>query len=70
MEMKASTVAYLVDTFSLLVEEKPFYTISVSQLTKKAVISRGTFYLYFEDMEEKLIKMTTIKNSWFILTKV
>lgn len=51
------------DTLSDLIEEKGFNAISVTDLTKRANINRGTFYIHYADkydlleqVEEELIK--------------
>lgn len=51
------------DTLSDLIEEKGFNEISVTDLTRRANINRGTFYLHYADkydlleqVEEELIK--------------
>lgn len=42
------------DTFIELYLEKPIHKITVTALTKKANITRGTFYIYFSDIYEVL----------------
>jgi AcrR family transcriptional regulator len=37
------------DTLLLLLEEKSFFNVTVSDLTQKAKINRGTFYLHYQD---------------------
>lgn len=49
--------ALICNTFIDMLEEKPFHTIKVTELTKRANISRSTFYLYFNsiyDVAEKI----------------
>lgn len=39
----------IIDAFTLLMEEKGFEAITVSDLTEKADINRGTFYQHYKD---------------------
>mgnify|MGYP001207964465 CR=1 FL=1 len=40
------------DAFVLLLQEKPFYKISVNNLTMRAGINRVTFYLHYRNIDE------------------
>lgn len=63
MEMerrKRRTQKLIIDTFFLLLNEKPFDKITVNQITTLADINRGTFYLHYHDKYELLEK--TIKT--------
>lgn len=42
------------DTLIALMKQKPFSAIKVSELTREAGISRSTFYVYFESIEDVL----------------
>jgi AcrR family transcriptional regulator len=42
------------DAFSELMEEKGFEAITVTDITKKADINRGTFYLHYQDKYDLL----------------
>ena len=46
------TKKMLHDAFIGLLQEKPFYKITVNTLTMKAGINRVTFYLHFQNMED------------------
>ncbi|MBJ8325093.1 TetR/AcrR family transcriptional regulator [Streptococcus pacificus] len=54
---KEQTKVYLTNAFISLLKTTPIHRINVSQLTKKAGISRGTFYLHYIDMDD-FIKTT------------
>lgn len=45
------------EAFFILVEEKDFEHISVKDITDKAMISRNTFYLHYEDKYDLLNKI-------------
>lgn len=53
--MSANTKQLILDTFIEELRSKPFDKITVSQLIKKANISRNTFYYHFEDIYALLI---------------
>ncbi|WP_044482114.1 TetR/AcrR family transcriptional regulator [Paenibacillus antibioticophila] len=46
------TKQLLHDAFVILLQEKPFFKISVNNLTTRAGINRVTFYLHYKNMEE------------------
>lgn len=46
------TKRLLQEAFIILLQEKPFYKISVHALTTQAQINRVTFYLHYKDMED------------------
>ncbi|MBJ8349271.1 TetR/AcrR family transcriptional regulator [Streptococcus zalophi] len=54
---KEQTRLYLTNAFIFLLKTTPIHRINVSQLTKKAGISRGTFYLHYIDIDD-FIKTT------------
>ncbi|MFS0593207.1 TetR/AcrR family transcriptional regulator [Cytobacillus horneckiae] len=56
---KRRTQKLILDTFFMLLNEKPFDKITVNQISKLADINRGTFYLHYQDKYELLEK--TIK---------
>lgn len=47
-----NTKTYLREAFFSLLEERPINQVTVSALTKKAGISRGTFYLHYLDIND------------------
>ena len=49
---------YIVIAFLDLLDKSPFDKISVSQIVKKAGISRSTFYLHFLDKYDLMDKLT------------
>ncbi|HEK9097303.1 TetR family transcriptional regulator [Streptococcus equi subsp. zooepidemicus] len=53
------TKAYLKQALINLLTEKSFEAITVSDLTKKAGVNRGTFYLHYRDKHDM---MTHLKN--------
>lgn len=40
------------DSISALVQEKPFHSISITEVCKRAEINRTTFYKYYKDMPD------------------
>ena len=46
------------DAFYSLVEEKGFEHITVKDITERAMISRNTFYLHYEDKYDLLNKIS------------
>ncbi|MGT2771599.1 TetR/AcrR family transcriptional regulator [Streptococcus marimammalium] len=56
-QKKEQTKLYLTKAFVILLKTTPLHRINVSQLTKKAGISRGTFYLHYIDIDD-FIKTT------------
>lgn len=62
LRVKKTKLAIKQALFQLL-EEKPFEKISISDITSRAMINRGTFYLHYEDkfallesIEEELLE--------------
>ncbi|VTS25385.1 TetR family transcriptional regulator [Streptococcus porcinus] len=51
---QTETLNFLREALIALLAEKDFETISVSDLTKRAGINRGTFYLHFRDKYEMI----------------
>ncbi|SQF39508.1 transcriptional regulator [Streptococcus ferus] len=49
---RKNTKTYLREAFFSLLEERPINQVTVSALTKKAGISRGTFYLHYLDIND------------------
>ena len=48
------TMTAIKNIFLNLIEEKPYYKISVSKITERADISRSTFYLHYSDIYDLL----------------
>lgn len=51
-EQTARTRQTIIDAFWELALEQGLYNVTVSAVTKKARLNRGTFYVYFADMPE------------------
>lgn len=51
------TLNQLTDAMTQLSKEKPVYRITVAELTAKANVSRGTFYLHFTDIYDMYEKI-------------
>ena len=49
---RKNTKTYLREAFFSLLEERPINQVTVSALTKKAGVSRGTFYLHYLDIND------------------
>ncbi len=49
----------IIDTYLSLIQEKPWDKVSVMELCKKAEITRGTFYLYYEDIYDLMEQIET-----------
>ncbi|VTS23212.1 TetR family transcriptional regulator [Streptococcus pseudoporcinus] len=60
---QTDTLNYLREALIALLADKDFETISVADLTKKAGLNRGTFYLHFRD---KYDMITTSKRNILI----
>lgn len=56
---KENTRRYLDLALVELLQEVPFHKVSVSNLTKKAGLSRGTFYLHYVDIDDFLNSQKT-----------
>lgn len=52
--MAAHTQRIILETFEEMLEEKPFYKITVSALVKRCGISPNTFYYHYEDIYDLL----------------
>lgn len=50
--MVTKTEKQVCETLITLMKEKPYSSIKVSELTREAGISRSTFYVYFESIED------------------
>ncbi|NUH88085.1 TetR/AcrR family transcriptional regulator [Bacillus thuringiensis] len=50
------TTRYLRDALIELLEERDLNTISVQNITDKAELTRGTFYLHYQDKQDFLLK--------------
>lgn len=66
------TEKLLDDTFIDILSTKPLHKISVKEITTKANLSRGTFYLHYEDkysilekIEETMLRELLMVNSTF-----
>ncbi|OIK22644.1 TetR/AcrR family transcriptional regulator [Bacillus amyloliquefaciens] len=70
---KRRTQKLILDTFFMLLNEKPFDKITVNQISKLADINRGTFYLHYQDKYELLEKTIKIHinhmNQYCLLIK-
>ncbi|PMU45773.1 TetR family transcriptional regulator, partial [Pseudomonas sp. GP01-A3] len=56
-EIKVAKTKQLIrDTFVELIEEKGFESISVRDITMKAGLNRGTFYLHYQDKYDLMDK--------------
>lgn len=53
-EQTARTRQTIIDAFWELAKESGLHKVTVSAITKKASLNRGTFYVYFSDMEDLL----------------
>lgn len=51
------TKAYIKEALTLLLTEEPFEAISVSKITRKSGINRGTFYLHYLDKYDLMDKL-------------
>jgi len=51
------TEILICDTLLVMMESKPYYSIKVTDLIKKANISRSTFYVYFDSISDVLQKI-------------
>ncbi|MGT2832672.1 TetR/AcrR family transcriptional regulator [Streptococcus halotolerans] len=63
-EAKQATKEAIEEALILLMEEKPLENISISELTKKAGVSRNAFYRHYQTKEvlfHKMIKRATLK---------
>lgn len=62
---------YIKKALILLLEEKTFEQISISDITRKAGINRGTFYLHFKDKYDMLMqfKEELLSNLYTMLNK-
>lgn len=63
--MAAHTQRIILETFESMLEEKPFYKITVSALVKRCGISPNTFYYHYEDIYDLLEKWVSIWLSRF-----
>ena len=52
--MAAHTQRIILETFEKMLEEKPFYKITVSALVKRCGMSPNTFYYHYEDIYDLL----------------
>lgn len=69
--MAAHTERIIMETFQQMLEEMPFYKISVSALVKRCGISPNTFYYHYEDIYDlletwvgKWLSQFTPKDDW------
>ena len=57
MQRNTETKSLIKDAFTVLMKEKGFQTLTVSDITRKASINRGTFYLHYVDKYDLLEKL-------------
>ena len=57
MERKTETKKLIKEAFTKLLSEKGFNNLTVSDITRKAGINRGTFYLHYIDKYDLLEKL-------------
>lgn len=57
MERKTETKKLIKEAFTKLLSEKGFNNLTVSDITRKAGINRGTFYLHYTDKYDLLEKL-------------
>ncbi len=57
MQRNTETKSLIKDAFTVLMKEKGFQTLTVSDITRKAGINRGTFYLHYVDKYDLLEKL-------------
>lgn len=57
MQRNTETKTLIKQAFTLLMKEKGFQTLTVSDITRKAGINRGTFYLHYVDKYDLLEKL-------------
>ena len=57
IEKNKKTKQLIQSSFMNLLEDKPFESITVGDITKKAQINRGTFYIHYKDKFDLLDKI-------------
>lgn len=57
MQRNTETRDLIKESFTVLMKEKGFQTLTVSDITRKAGINRGTFYLHYVDKYDLLEKL-------------
>ncbi len=57
MQRNTETKSLIKEAFTILMKEKGFQTLTVSDITRKAGINRGTFYLHYVDKYDLLEKL-------------
>lgn len=57
MQRNTETRSLIKEAFTVLMKEKGFQTLTVSDITRKAGINRGTFYLHYVDKYDLLEKL-------------
>jgi len=57
IEKNKKTKQLIQSSFMKLLEDKPFESITVGDITKKAQINRGTFYIHYKDKFDLLDKI-------------
>lgn len=70
-QRKTETKTYLKAALTALLAEKHFEDITVSDLTQKAGINRGTFYLHYKDKFEMMnqLKNETLDDLYCLLNQ-
>ena len=56
-EKNRKTKELIQTSFIYILEEKPFESITIGDITKQAKINRGTFYLHYKDKYDLLDQM-------------
>lgn len=55
-EQTAHTKQMMIDAFWDLAEKQGLHSVTVSAITKEAGFNRGTFYVYFKDIDDLIIQ--------------
>ncbi|TCK93335.1 TetR family transcriptional regulator [Natranaerovirga hydrolytica] len=66
-EKARNTKRKIIKAAEILLMDKDIHKVSISEITKKAGVAKGTFYLYFECKEE--LAWSIISNNVLIISK-